>query len=56
MKSYRSYMLLSISLTVLGILFSTLNFGMKSFGIVFVAVGGVFLIIGFKKKEEQQSK
>ncbi len=60
LKGYRRSLFLGIVLIALGITFTTtLKDSVGSIGIVFVAVGGFFFIVGMskkRKKDEQKNK
>jgi len=59
LESYRRFIFIGIIVISLGITFSTtLEDTVGSLGTVFIAVGGLFFIIGMskKQKEEQQAK
>jgi predicted membrane channel-forming protein YqfA (hemolysin III family) len=60
LQGYRRSLFLGIVLIALGITFtSTLKDSVGSIGIVFVAVGGFFFIVGMSKKrkeDEQKNK
>jgi hypothetical protein len=53
MEAYRKIILMGILIIALGVVFSTtLADSIGSIGTVFIAVGGLFFIIGMKKKRD----
>ncbi|MCB0638208.1 MAG: hypothetical protein KDC54_16375 [Lewinella sp.] len=52
LSPYQRLILLAIILTSLGVVFNTTLSDMGSIGTVFIAVGGLFLIMGMKKKAD----
>ena len=60
LEKYRKYIFIGIIIISLGILFSTtLKDSIGSLGTVFVAVGGLFFVIGMnmkRKENERKSK
>lgn len=57
LEGYKRSIFLSAVITALGItLTTTLKDTVGSVGIVFIAVGGLFFIIGMKKKREEDEK
>jgi len=59
LEGYKRPLFLGAVITALGITFTTtLKDSVGSVGIVFIAVGGLFFIIGMKKKrmEDEQKK
>ncbi len=60
LEPYRKFIFIGIIIIALGITFSTtLKDTVGSLGIVFIAVGGLFFIIGMSKKrkeDEQKNK
>ncbi len=54
LEGYKRPLFLSVLLTLLGITFTTiLKDSVGAVGIVFIAVGGLFFIIGMSKKRKE---
>lgn len=54
MEGYRKFIFIGIIVIALGITFTTmLGDTVGSLGIVFIAVGGLFFIIGMSKKQKE---
>lgn len=51
--TYRRYIFLGMILIALGVTFSTTMESIASLGTVFIAVGGLFFIIGMSKKSNE---
>lgn len=51
---FRKIIFLAISLIALGIVMTTVIHDMKPVGIVMIAIGGFFFIIGIKKKNDDE--
>ncbi|MDA9069637.1 hypothetical protein N8258_00800 [Algibacter sp.] len=60
LEKYKRFIFIGILIIALGVTFSTtLKETVDSLGIVFIAVGGLFFIIGMskkRKKDEQKNK
>ncbi|MDX2444883.1 MAG: hypothetical protein QNK30_13895 [Bacteroidales bacterium] len=58
LEKYRRYIFAGIVIIALGVTFSTtLKDSLGSLGTVFIAIGGLFFIIGMNmKKKEEESK
>ncbi len=58
LEKYRRYIFIGIVILALGVTFSTtLKDSLGSLGTVFIAIGGLFFIIGMNmKKKEEESK
>lgn len=57
MDSYRRFIFIGIIIITLGItLNTTLKDSLNSLGIVFIAVGGLFFIIGMRKKQKKDEE
>lgn len=53
---YQKTIFISISIIALGITMTTVFESIRPVGIVMVAIGGFFLIIGMKKKKDEDDK
>ncbi|ODS29701.1 MAG: hypothetical protein SCARUB_05196 [Candidatus Scalindua rubra] len=57
LEPYRKFIFIGIIIIVLGITFSTtMKDTVGSLGIVFIAVGGLFFIIGMSKKRKEDEQ
>lgn len=57
LEKYRKFILIGMSIIALGITFSTtLKDTVGSLGTVFIAVGGLFFIIGMSLKRKEDEK
>lgn len=57
LEPYQRFVLLGIILIALGVTFSTtLKEAVGSLGTVFIAVGGLFLIVGMSKKRKEEER
>jgi hypothetical protein len=55
LESYRKFIFMGIIIIALGVTFSTtLEDSVGSLGTIFIAVGGLFFIIGMSKKRKQE--
>lgn len=52
-ETYRRHRFLGIILIALGVIFSTTMASVGSVGTVFIAMGGLFFIIGMSKKRNE---
>lgn len=52
-ETYRRHIFLGIILIALGVIFSTTMASVGSVGTVFIAMGGLFFIIGMSKKRNE---
>ena len=55
-ENYRKFILIGIIVTALGITISNALMPNSAVGIVIIAVGGLFFIIGMGKKKEAEKK
>lgn len=53
---YQRTIFISISIIALGITMTAVFEGMRPIGIVLIAIGGFFLIMGMKKKKDEEDK
>lgn len=53
---YQKTIFISISIIALGITMTTVFEAVRPVGIVLVAIGGFFLILGMKKKKDEEDK
>ena len=54
--SWKKSLLLSLVLIALGVTMMNMHETTKTIGIVFIAIGGFFLIVSFRRKQLDQSK
>jgi Sec-independent protein secretion pathway component TatC len=56
-EGYRRYLYISATIIAIGITFTTLlKDTVGSIGVVFVAIGGLFFIIGMRKKQKEDEQ
>jgi len=56
LKDYKKFIFFSIILISLGVTFTNTFDDVPSLGIVFIALGGLFFIIGMSKKKKEDKK
>ncbi|PLX13460.1 MAG: hypothetical protein C0598_03520 [Marinilabiliales bacterium] len=56
LKDYKKFIFFSIILISLGVTFTNTIDDVPSLGVVFIAIGGLFFIIGMSKKKKADNK